>query len=196
MVSIEKEKSVAMDRSFIMLSQSRKKKISQPPRRLSENAGNEFCCSFRVPESFVRINKKAYHPHIVSIGPYHYGKDHLKMVQEHKWRFLGSFLRRTRQHNADLVCLFRAVEQMEERIRECYSEMIEIDKNSLVDGCFAVKLFCIVGGLSDTDMDDPIFNMQWILTVIMRDPVRLENQIPFFCTRNLVQTIDFGFISK
>ncbi|KAK8282174.1 hypothetical protein V6Z11_D08G009200 [Gossypium hirsutum] len=79
---------------------------------------------------------------------------------------------------------------MEERMRECYSEMIEIDKNSLVkmmvlDGCFVVELFCIVGGLSDTNIDDPIFNMQWILTFIMRDLLRLENQIPFFILETL-----------
>ncbi|XP_017621105.2 UPF0481 protein At3g47200-like [Gossypium arboreum] len=195
MVSIEKGKSEEMEgtshgENLHHVITIMEEKINQPPRRLSENAGNEFCCSFRVPESFVGINKKAYQPHIVSIGPYHYGKDHLEMMQEHKWRFLGSFLRRTRRHNVDLVRLFRALEQMEERIRECYSEMIEIDKNSLVkmmvlDGCFIVELFCIVGGLSDTNIDDPIFNMQWILTFIMRDLLRLENQIPFFVLETL-----------
>ncbi|KAG4132143.1 hypothetical protein ERO13_D08G014150v2 [Gossypium hirsutum] len=155
MVSIEKEKSVEMEGTshgeiFHHVITIMEEKINQPPRRLSENAGNEFCCIFRVPESFVGINKKAYQPHIVSI----------------------------------------AVEQMEERMRECYSEMIEIDKNSLVkmmvlDGCFVVELFCIVGGLSDTNIDDPIFNMQWILTFIMRDLLRLENQIPFFILETL-----------
>ncbi|XVF05226.1 hypothetical protein REPUB_Repub05bG0153700 [Reevesia pubescens] len=160
-------------------------KINQPPKLLSKYAGNMSCCIFRVPESLVRINRKAYQPHIVSIGPYHHGKEHLKMMQEHKWRFLGSLLHRTRRHDVGLIDLFQAIKQKEESIRECYSETIGIDSNGLIemmvlDGCFIIELFCIVGGLAYTNLDDPIFNMQWILSFLMRDLLRLENQIPFF----------------
>ncbi|XWS28608.1 hypothetical protein CRYUN_Cryun25bG0085200 [Craigia yunnanensis] len=62
-------------------------KINQPPKLLNKYAGNKSYCIFRVPESLVRINKKDYQPRIISICPYHHGKDHLKMMQEHKWRF-------------------------------------------------------------------------------------------------------------
>ncbi|KAJ0076595.1 hypothetical protein Patl1_35281 [Pistacia atlantica] len=47
-----------------------------------------------VPQSLVEINEKAYQPRIVSIGPYHNGLEHLKIIEEHKWRFLGSLLER------------------------------------------------------------------------------------------------------
>ncbi|XVE79302.1 hypothetical protein DITRI_Ditri14bG0047200 [Diplodiscus trichospermus] len=167
-------------------------KINQPPKLLNKNAGNKSCCIFRVPESLVRINKKAYQPQIISIGPYHHGKDHLKMMQEHKWRFLGSLLHRTRPRSVGLMNLFQAIEQMEERIRKCYSETIEIDSHGLIemmvlDGCFIIELFCIVGRLADTNLDDPIFNMQWILSFLMRDLLRLENQVPFFVLQTLFE---------
>lgn len=78
------------------------KKRKQKPRLLRKSAGNISCCIFRVPQSLVEINKKAYQPHIVSIGPYHHGKDHLKMIQEHKWRFLDTLIARTENQG---VCL-------------------------------------------------------------------------------------------
>ncbi|KAK9950277.1 hypothetical protein M0R45_005775 [Rubus argutus] len=53
---------------------------------LHPSAGNESCCIFRVPQCLVEINTKTYQPHIVSIGPYHSGKPHLQMMQQHKGR--------------------------------------------------------------------------------------------------------------
>jgi hypothetical protein len=68
------------------------KKRKQKPRLLKISTGNSSCCIFRVSQSLVEINEKAYQPQIVSIGPYHHGKEHLEMIQEHKWRFLDSLM--------------------------------------------------------------------------------------------------------
>lgn len=70
-------------------------KIKELPKLLNRTAGKKSCCIFRVPQSLVEINGKAYHPLILSIGPYHYGKPHLNMIEEHKWKFLGELLART-----------------------------------------------------------------------------------------------------
>ncbi|KAJ9188713.1 hypothetical protein P3X46_000082 [Hevea brasiliensis] len=168
------------------------KKIQEMPKLLSKSAGGSSCCIFRVPQSLVEINKKAYQPHIVSIGPYHHGKEHLKMIQEHKWRFLGAVLARTQKHGVGLTDMFKAIASMEKRIRECYSETIEYSSHDFIemmvlDGCFVIELFCIVGRLVQTDLDDPIFNMSWLLYFLMRDFLRLENQIPFFVLQTLFE---------
>ncbi|XVF69112.1 hypothetical protein PTKIN_Ptkin11bG0054600 [Pterospermum kingtungense] len=168
-------------------------KINKPPELLDQLAGREACCIFRVPQSLVQINEKAYRPEIVSIGLYHYGKEHLKMIQEHKWRFLGAFLNQIgEQHSVGLNNLFQAIAPMEQRIRNCYSETIGLDSHDLIkmmilDGCFIIQLFRVVGKLLDATnyFDDPIFNMQWILTFLMRDLMKIENQIPFFVLQKL-----------
>lgn len=166
------------------------KKIQEIPKLLSKSAGGSSCCIFRVPQSLVEVNTKAYQPHIVSMGPYHHGRDNLNMIQEHKWRFLGAVLARTQKHGVGLSDLFKAIASMEKKIRDCYSETIEFSSHDLIemmvlDGCFVIELFCIVGRLVQINLDDPLFNMSWILYFLMRDFLRLENQIPFFVLQTL-----------
>ncbi|KAF3951775.1 hypothetical protein CMV_022607 [Castanea mollissima] len=166
------------------------KKRKQKPRLLRKSAGNISCCIFRVPQSLVEINKKAYQPHIVPIGPYHNGKDHLKMIQEHKWRFLDTLIARTENQGVCLDDYFKAIASKEESIREFYSEAIDLNSNEFVemmvlDGCFIVEILCIVGKIVQNDPKDPIFNMLWVFPFLMRDLLRLENQIPFFVLQTL-----------
>ncbi|KAJ7001648.1 hypothetical protein NC653_011915 [Populus alba x Populus x berolinensis] len=169
------------------------KKTKLLPKLLNNSAGKSSCCIFRVPHSLVEINKKAYHPHIVSIGPYHHGKVHLKMIEEHKWRFLGGVLARTQQHGIGINDFFKAIAPIEEKIRDCYSETIECSRQEflemmVLDGCFIIELFCIVGGIVQGDIDDPIFKMTRMIFFIMRDLLKLENQIPFFVLETLFET--------
>ncbi|GKV37536.1 hypothetical protein SLEP1_g45558 [Rubroshorea leprosula] len=160
-------------------------KISAPPRLLSLAAGKSTCCIFRVPRSLVDINGKSYQPHIVSIGPYHHGEPQLKMIEEHKWRFLGSILNRIKVKGLTLEDLLKAVESREKEARECYSENLDMGTDEFVemlvlDGCFIIELFRKVANLVPSDPDDPIFSMGWILPLFFRDFVRIENQIPYF----------------
>ncbi|KAK9156680.1 hypothetical protein Scep_003254 [Stephania cephalantha] len=163
-----------------------KQNIAENPRGLCNWAGNSSCCIYKVPQSLVCINHYAYHPQIVSIGPYHKGKPNLDIIQEHKWKFLGSLLSRTRNdHGLELEDYFRVVKSLETKIRESYSEHIELGTDELVeimvlDGCFVVELFRIMGGLIAIDSSDPIFVVPWVFPCLARDLVRLENQIPFF----------------
>lgn len=168
------------------------RRIQQSPELLSETAGKSSCCIFRVPQSLVDINEKAYQPHIVSIGPYHHGKSHLKMMEEHKSRYLRSLVDRTRGRGVFLETYFSALVPLEGKIRESYSETIhhqsrELIEMMVVDGCFVVELFCKVGQLVQHDEDDPLFNMEWVLSFLMRDLLRLENQIPFFVLETLLK---------
>lgn len=162
-------------------------KISEPPRLLSMGAGSSSCCIFRVPESMVDINGKAYQPRIVSVGPYHHGKPQLRMIEEHKWRYLGLLLKRMEddQRGLKLEDFFSAVQPLEQKARECYSEALQLSSDEflemmVLDGCFIIELFRKVGNLVPFEHEDPIFSMLWILPFIYRDFLRLENQIPFF----------------
>ncbi|BFG39074.1 hypothetical protein CerSpe_253490 [Prunus speciosa] len=154
---------------------------------LHRSAGNESCCIFKVRQCLVEINKKTYQPHIVSCGPYHYGDQHLEMIEQHKRRFVRDLL----VPNGPTLDHYRqVVAAMEEEIRGCYSETISLSSDVLVemmvlDGLFTIQLFCKLGNLSPSDPDDPIFNLKWVFANILRDLFRLENQIPFFLLQKL-----------
>lgn len=159
-----------------------KEKLHTPPQILRRTAGRHTCSIFKVPASFVEVNQKHYHPHIVSIGPFHHGNPHLQMIQEHKYHYLSLLLSRT---NLTLEEVFQTLDPVEDRARESYSEQIPFDRHEfvellVVDGCFILELFRKVAKLVQFEYDDPILSMSWIFSFLLRDLIRLENQIPFF----------------
>ncbi|KAK4749933.1 hypothetical protein SAY87_027382 [Trapa incisa] len=161
------------------------KKISENPRLLSRAAGKASCCIFRVPASLIEINGGAYQPRIVSVGPYHRGKPELEMIQEHKWRYLGSLLSRTSTRGVLLEDIMKAIEPLVPRARECYSEEIRLSTDEFIemmvlDGLFMIELFRKTGRLAPFEANDPLVTMAWIFPFFYRDFLRLENQIPYF----------------
>ncbi|KAB2631597.1 hypothetical protein D8674_009116 [Pyrus ussuriensis x Pyrus communis] len=166
--------------------------ISEPPRLLCNAAGKPSCCIFRVPQSLVEINGKSYNPHIVSIGPYHRGEPRLKMIEEHKWKYLGSLLARTEPKGLTLEDYLKALEPLEQKARECYSESINLSTDEflemlVLDSCFIIELFRKFGLLVRFERDDPLVNMVWIIPFLARDFLRLENQIPYFVLLTLFE---------
>ncbi|XP_058198605.1 UPF0481 protein At3g47200-like [Rhododendron vialii] len=167
-------------------------KIKEIPKLLNLTAGKESCCIFRVPQTLVDINNKAYHPQILSIGPYHHGEPHLNMIEEHKWKYLGELLDRTPPHvnGLNLYEYIDLIAPLETRIRHCYSEFIDLSSFDLIkmmvlDGLFINELISKNKGVAHSDPDDPIFRRAWILAFLKRDLLRLENQIPFFVLQTL-----------
>ncbi|CAH8387145.1 unnamed protein product [Eruca vesicaria subsp. sativa] len=162
------------------------KKLNQPPRLLSSTAGKSTCSIFRVPQSMIESNGRFYEPRVVSVGPYHRGRTQLKMMEEHKWRYLNALVTRTHQTKSlTLEDYMKAVKSVEEVARECYSESIHMDSDEfnemmVLDGCFILELFRKVSHVVPFQLDDPLVTMAWVLPFFCRDFLRLENQIPFF----------------
>ncbi|MFS7915697.1 hypothetical protein Hanom_Chr02g00168641 [Helianthus anomalus] len=187
-------KSINMDQKHVITidqeAEIMNAQMHKPPKLLQKLSGKSSCCIFRVPQSLAEINKEAYRPRIVSIGPYHYGNKDLEMIQEHKWRFLSDMVTRT---GKPLGFFMNIILSMEDKIRECYSESIDhfakndLAKMMVLDGVFLIELFTKVGKLSPTHSDDPIFKMAWISPFLMRDVLKIENQIPFFVLQELFE---------
>ena len=54
-------------------------------------------CIYRVPACIKDLNRKAYKPQVVSLGPFHHGRDgELLPTEEHKRRALWHLLRRAK----------------------------------------------------------------------------------------------------
>lgn len=170
-------------------------KITEPPTLLSNVAAKSTCCIFRVPQSLIEIHGKAYQPHIVSIGPYYRGEPQFTMIEQHKWRYLGSLLSRTKTTKGlGLEDYLRAIAKVELQARDCYSETIYLSSEEFVemmvlDSCFIVELFrkAAKTKLCRFEPDDPLVTMGWIVPFLYRDFLRLENQIPFFVLERLFE---------
>ncbi|KAF7147852.1 hypothetical protein RHSIM_Rhsim03G0080500 [Rhododendron simsii] len=162
-------------------------KLSATPKLLSKTAGQSNCTIFRVPQTL--IDGKAYQPDIVSIGPFHHGEPGVQMIQEHKWRLLDDLLIRTRSKGLCLEDYLRAIQPLETEARGCYSEAVRFTTDEfleilVLDGCFIVELFRKIGKVVPIEHDDPLISM-WVYSFMLRDFIRLENQIPFFILQRL-----------
>ncbi|KAI8563130.1 hypothetical protein RHMOL_Rhmol03G0088800 [Rhododendron molle] len=171
------------------LLKSMHQRISATPQLLSKSSGHSNCSIYRAPKTLIEVNGKAYKPDIVSVGPFHHGEPGLQMIQEHKWRFLGDLLNRTRSKGLSLEDYLRAVEPLETEARGCYSEAIRFTTDEflemlVLDGCFIVELFRKIGKVVPIEHDDPLISM-WVYSFILRDFIKLENQIPFFILQRL-----------
>ncbi|XP_065875859.1 UPF0481 protein At3g47200-like [Euphorbia lathyris] len=170
---------------------SMQERTKKQPKLLTSSAAQRRCSIFRVPQNIKKLHPRSFIPEIVSIGPYYHGEQHLQMIQEHKWRFLGIILHRLKDFNIDLSNFFKEISIQEEEIRACYSENIdryntrELIQMMILDGCFIIELLCVVEKIINPNPNDPIFNLPWILTSLTRDLLRLENQIPFFVLQSL-----------
>ncbi|MFS7915746.1 hypothetical protein Hanom_Chr02g00168831 [Helianthus anomalus] len=86
---------------------------------------------------------------------------------------------------------------LDNEIRESYSDYIDLVPNDpakmmVLDGVFLIELFRKVGKLVDTHPDDPIFKVTWIVPLLMRDILRIENQIPCFVLQKLFEESKTG----
>ncbi|XP_068309363.1 UPF0481 protein At3g47200-like [Pyrus communis] len=152
-------------------------------------------CIYKVPASLAEICPKAIEPEMISIGPYHRGKDGLMELESYKWRFLASILsRESYKRGRDLLVeYYKAMRKLEERTRSCYSELMTMSSPDFVqmmvlDGCFIIELF----RQRSTDEEDTILKRPFFIQILTRDLLKLQNQLPFFVLGKLFEISDFG----
>ncbi|KAL9349445.1 hypothetical protein Peur_056700 [Populus x canadensis] len=175
--------------------------IVQIDEKLRGLPSNHSTCSiFKVPSRLRHVKERAFEPEILSIGPYHRGKDNLKMMEEHKKRYLQELLQRRQESSvrryvtAMIGVEAEALKFYDQFVSLCQDEFVEM---LLLDGCFLVELIRKYNIPGVRGEDDPVFEVSWILSSIKTDTMLLENQLPFFVLRELftkmyeVQNEDF-----
>ncbi|KAL3849149.1 hypothetical protein ACJIZ3_011031 [Penstemon smallii] len=151
------------------------------------------CTIYKVHSHLRNVNDKAYEPEIISIGPYHCGKDNLKLLEEHKLRYFHDLLL---QNNENTIQDFISVIGREEqKARECYAEPLSLDATEftemlVLDGIFIIELVRKYCEDIPIEKNDPIFHMTWILSSLQRDLMLFENQIPFFILLKLFDLVE------
>jgi hypothetical protein len=148
------------------------------------------CCIFRVHTQLRKTNEKAYDPQVLAIGPYHRGKDDLRLMEDHKLRYLQLLLQRRRESNVETY--IKAIRELEGRVREFYAEPISLTTDEfvemmLLDGFFIIELLRKRTMEVLMDECDPIFQLGWMFYSLGRDLLLFENQIPFFLLTKLFE---------
>lgn len=170
---------------------------------------------FRVPAHVRDASKELYEPRLVSIGPYYRDRAALRTMEQHKWRYMRELMRRP--HSLPpLDSYVRAVRNVEQKARCCYSERTDISCSAAQsepsgggeieearspggpgpapDG-FAEMLMldgCFILELLakwHNREKDKLCDVAWGLPLLHSDLLLLENQIPFVVLQTLFRVV-------
>jgi len=156
---------------------------------------------YKVPCNLREVNKDAYTPECISIGPIHLGKQGLETMQEYKLRYMKFFWNRV-SNEPFMQSYKHYLEDKEQDIRRCYLEKFT-DKlptekfvdMMLLDAVFIMELFLrnyelkSQSSTHEQKRDDLIMKQFCLARNIARDLILLENQIPFFVLVELYETV-------
>ncbi|XP_007030490.2 PREDICTED: UPF0481 protein At3g47200 [Theobroma cacao] len=138
---------------------------------------------FRVPYQLRQVNERAYEPRVISIGPYHRGKAHLRAMEIHKWSYLKMLLQRRKEDSP--VRYVEAMRNEEKAARSCYAETVYMSTQEFVemlvlDGCFIIELIRKFACDELKDEHDDLFKRNFNLSIVGQELLLVENQLPFF----------------
>ncbi|XP_031282393.1 UPF0481 protein At3g47200-like [Pistacia vera] len=145
------------------------------------------CCIYRVPKELRKINKAAYTPQLVSIGPFHHGNKDLAEMEKQKVRYKKEFGERMIEENWEDFITF--IEKEEQHIRNCYSETSPLKSLDFITMIFYDAIFIIEHFLKFQECkDDFLLNKPCFRAGLNRDIQLLENQLPYFVLEELYKS--------
>ncbi|KAF8010409.1 hypothetical protein BT93_J1130 [Corymbia citriodora subsp. variegata] len=137
---------------------------------------------YRVPPYITKLNGEAYQPQVVSFGPYHHGKDHLRPMEEHKHRARVHFLELSRKSPTTFLDSLRKVE---DEVKDSYD---------VLDPEWKI-MRAATKEKNGYAPNKPFFNMprqKFIEPYISQDMLLLENQLPMQVLYQLVAVMNNG----
>ncbi|KAJ6945158.1 hypothetical protein NC651_000253 [Populus alba x Populus x berolinensis] len=148
------------------------------------------CSIYRVPKRLLKLNRRAYTPQVVSIGPLHHGKKELQEMEEHKKMYLQDFLEFSEVSLEDLIAF---IAEKETRLRNCYAATFEklssekFVKMMLLDCSFVIMVLLRTCFEITGCRNDRIFGKPLMIRDVSMDMCLLENQLPFFILEDLIK---------
>lgn len=164
-----------------------------------EDDGQYTVSIFNVPKLLMASDPDSYVPQQIAIGPYHYWRPELYEMQRYKLAAAKRFQKQLQGHKLDnLVC---QLEKLEQRIRGCYHKFLDFNCETLVwmmavDALFLLEflqVFAIQEGAKVPLVSSSMSHLvdyagkKSAHNAILRDFVMLENQIPLFVLRKMLE---------
>ncbi|KAG6488295.1 hypothetical protein ZIOFF_057054 [Zingiber officinale] len=142
---------------------------------------------FKVSKNLRSVQPEAYEPMIVSLGPYHCHKPHLQDTNQLKRLLINKLLEKG--YEKSLRNYLTLVKEEETKARNTYSEQpIDMCEKEFIEMMLLDCVFVIMilwfwkmdeSGLKEIEIPSFV-NRQGSWTIVARDMLLLENQLPFF----------------
>ncbi|KAM4081783.1 hypothetical protein ACJW30_11G118400 [Castanea mollissima] len=144
------------------------------------------CCIYKVPQKLRKVKEEAYTPKLISIGPYHYGQENLKKMEDLKVSYFIEAVNRTKKNLDDFTTCIRKIKY--KNILYCYAEVNDMNENDFMQMILLDSIF-IIEQLWRTKENQPL-SPRTRPTIsrnynIMQDLILVENQVPFFVLEEL-----------
>ncbi|XP_075646249.1 UPF0481 protein At3g47200-like isoform X1 [Castanea sativa] len=99
------------------------------------------CCIYKVPQKLRKVKEEAYTPKLISIGPYHYGQENLKKMEDLKVRYFIEAVNRTKKSLDDFTTCIRKIKY--KNILHCYAEVNDMNENDFMQMILLDSIFII-----------------------------------------------------
>ncbi|XP_059460315.1 putative UPF0481 protein At3g02645 [Corylus avellana] len=153
---------------------------------------------FSVPKTLVSLKPDAYTPQLIALGPYHHQRPELFEMEHHK---LTSAKRVQKNLQQIKFChMVNHIAQSDSTVRSCYHRFLEFDQETLA-WIFAIDASFLLEYLQTYSPETEEGSLMRISSkmahlidytrrktahhAILRDVIKLENQIPLFLLREV-----------
>lgn len=161
---------------------------------------------YRIPWSVKKLQRSAYQPQMVSIGPYHHGGNNVQLVgmEKHKERAFLNFIDRSKK---PIQTYMDALKPVVEDLKNAYDQLQPKWKKDseaflqfmIIDGCFILELLRTSDTAHDSwsekgyayELNDKVFSEHGLIyfyPLLKRDMLMLENQLPMKLLTQLLAT--------
>ncbi|KAL4589849.1 hypothetical protein LXL04_002760 [Taraxacum kok-saghyz] len=151
-------------------------------------------CIFTVPKSVTIFKPEAYLPQVIALGPYHHMTPNLYNMERYKIASAKSFFSQTHPHLENIKfreLLIRKIKELDPIVRGCYHSYLDLNDKTLswimaIDGLFLLNILHdhFVCNLEDNKMANG--------SILSRDVMLLENQIPFVILKEISRTLKYN----
>ncbi|KAL8497200.1 hypothetical protein ACS0TY_020763 [Phlomoides rotata] len=145
---------------------------------------------FVVPRTLLLTSLESYVPQVVALGPYHHCRSELQEMERYKLSAAKRFQRHLQGpkfHN-----LVDHLNKYEPQFRACYQKYLNFNDETLtwmmaVDSCFLLEFLQVFTVKEDrrSIRNDKTGQTSGCRDAIVRDIVKLENQVPLFAVRKI-----------
>ncbi|CAK7356978.1 unnamed protein product [Dovyalis caffra] len=165
-----------------------------------EDDNDDPVCIFTVPKTLMSSHPESYTPQQLSLGPYHYSRPDLHEMERYKLSAAKKLQNQLRSRNFEH--LVEELMKLEQKIRACYHKYFNYNAETLawmmaLDVSFLLE-FLQIYSLVETKMVSTMTTsrMSHLLDyskrksahhVLLRDMVMLENQVPLFILRKVLE---------
>ncbi|KAH7547447.1 hypothetical protein FEM48_Zijuj01G0310900 [Ziziphus jujuba var. spinosa] len=164
-----------------------------------EDDGEVPVCIFNVPKILMANDPDSYTPQQLAIGPYHCCSPELYEMERYK--ISAAKITQKNLHGVTFETLVEQLTKLEERIRACYHKYLDFNGETLawmmaIDASFLLEflqVYAIKEGKSISRLSSRMSHLvdhagrKSAHNAILRDMVMLENQIPLFVLRKVLE---------